>query len=237
MRNLPTLANAVAELRERPVNYDEAQAPPFVVDGWHLDRRVIELGREAPGEPERGGLFETAGVLVNSCEFSDPRILRAAFRYSGELVGRDMLLEGRFLILRFLMGVRITAQHDEVHDGPNGPERVIGWSYQTLRGHLEQGRLTYELAKERATGRVEFRIIAHSRRAPSRNAVLRLGFRVFGRRTQLRFYRHALARLLRLLADPPAPPQPGSDGIVRTPSGLEPGRLEALTLRFPHPGC
>jgi uncharacterized protein (UPF0548 family) len=231
------LANAVAELRERPVNYDEAQAPPFVVDGWHRDRRVIELGREAPGEPERGGLFEIAGALVNSYEFSDPRILRAAFRYPSDLVGRDLLLEGRFLVLRFLIGVRITAQHDEVRDGPSGPERVIGWSYQTLRGHLEQGLLTYEVAKERATGRVEFRIIAHSRRAPIRNPVLRLGFRVFGRRTQLRFYRHALARLLRLLSDPTAPPQAGADGLVRAPSGSEPSRFEALALRFPHPGC
>jgi uncharacterized protein (UPF0548 family) len=230
------LANAVAELGERPVNYDEAQAPPFVVDGWHRDRRVIELGREEPGEPERGGLFETAGALVNTYEFSDPRVLRAAFRYPGDLLGRDMLLEGRFLVLRFLMGVRITAQHDELRDGPDGPERVVGWSYQTLRGHLEQGRLTYEVAKDPATGRVEFRIIAHSRRAPIRNPVLRLGFRVFGRRIQLRFHRHAMARLLRLLADPPAPPQPGSDGIVRAPSGLEPGRFEAFTLRFPHPG-
>ena len=231
------LASAVAELGERPVNYDEAQAPPFVVDGWHRDRRVIELGREAPGEPEPGGLAETAAALVNSYEFSDPRILRAAFRYPSDLVGRNMLLEGRFLVLRFLMGVRITGQHDEVRDGPNGPERVVGWSYQTLRGHLEQGRLTYEVAKERATGRVEFRIIAHSRRAPIRNAVLRLGFRVFGRRTQLRFYRHAQARLLRLLADPPAPPRPGGDGLVRAPSGLGSGRFEVFALRFPHPGC
>jgi uncharacterized protein (UPF0548 family) len=231
------LASAVAELGERPVNYDEAQAPPFVVDGWHRDRRVIELGREAPGEPEPGGLTETAAALVNSYEFSDPRILRAAFRYPSDLVGRNVLLEGRFLVFRFLMGVRITGQHDEVRDGPNGPERVVGWSYQTLHGHLEQGRLTYEVAKQRATGRVEFRIIAHSRTAPIRHPVLRLGFRVFGRHTQLRFYRHAQARLLRLLADPPAPPRPGADGLVQAPSGLGPGRFEVFALRFPHPGC
>jgi uncharacterized protein (UPF0548 family) len=230
------LADAVAELRNRPVNYDEAQAPPFVVDGWHQDRRVMELGREAPGEPEPGGLVETAGALVNSYEFSDPRILRAAFHQAGDLVGRDMLLEGRFLVLRFLIGVRITAKHDELRDGPHGPERVVGWSYQTLRGHLEQGRLTYEVAKELETGRVEFRIIAHSRRAPIANPVLRLGFRLFGRRTQLQFYRHALARLVRLLLDPPAPPAPGPDGLVRAPGGVEPGRFENFTLRFQHPG-
>jgi uncharacterized protein (UPF0548 family) len=181
-------------------------------------------------------LVETAGTLVDSYEFSDPAILRAAFHYPGHLVGRDMLLEGRFLVLRFLIGVRITAEHDEVRAGANGPERVIGWSYQTLRGHLEQGRLTYEVAKELDTGRVEFRIIAYSRRAPIANPALRLGFRLFGRRTQLQFYRHALARLHRLMRTPPRPPAPGPDGIVRAPSGVEPGRFEGWTLRFAHPG-
>jgi uncharacterized protein (UPF0548 family) len=232
----PALADAVAALRDLPVNYDEATAPPAVTAGWHVDRTVLELGREAPGEPEPGGLLQTAAALVNNYEFSDPSILRAAFRYPGHLVGRDMLLEGRFLVLRFLLGVRITAEQDEVRDGPHGPERVRGWSYQTLRGHLEQGRLAYELAKELDTGRVEFRIVAYSRRAPIRNPVLRLGFRLFGRHTQLRFYRHALARLRALLHAPPPPPRPGPDGLVRAPSGIEPGRFEAFTLRFAHPG-
>jgi len=230
------LATAVDDLRHRPVNYDEAQAPPFVVDGWHQDRRVVALGRETPGEPEPGGVVETAGALVNSYEFSDPHILRAAFHYPGDLVGRDMLLEGRFLVLRFLIGVRITAEHNEIRTGPSGPERVIGWSYQTLQGHLEQGRLTYEVAKELETGRVEFRIIAYSRRAPIANPVLRMGFQLFGRRTQLQFYRHALVRLHRLMQNPPGPPAPGTDGIVRAPSGVEPGRFESWTVRFAHPG-
>ena len=233
----PPLADTVAALRDLPVNYAEAEAPPVVTAGWHVDRCVLDLGREEPGEPEPGGLLETAGALVNHYEFSDPSILRAAFRYPGDLVGRDMLLEGRFLVLRFLLGVRITAQHDEVRTGPHGPERVIGWSYQTLRGHLEQGRLTYELAKELETGRVEFRILAYSRRAPIRNPVLRLGFRLFGRHTQLRFYRQALARLRTLLQAPPSPPQPGPDGLVRAPSGVEARRFEAFTLRLAHPGA
>jgi hypothetical protein len=83
---------------------------------------------------------------------------------------------------------------------------------------------------------VEFRIVAYSRQAPIRNPVLRLGFRLFGRRTQLRFYRLALARLRGLVDAPPAPARPGPDGLVRAPSGVEPGRFEAFTLRFAHPG-
>jgi len=230
------VVRAVADLRDRPVNYDESAAPPHVTTGWHQDRWTVPLGCEAPGEPEPGGLVETADALVNSYEFSDPAILRAAYRLPGDLVGRDMLLEGRFLVLRFLMGVRITARHDELRTGPHGPERVVGWSYQTLQGHLEQGRLTYEIGKEIDTGRVEFRIVAHSRRAPIRNPLFALGFRLFGRRTQLRFYRHALRRLAGQMAHPPAPPTAGAGGVVKAPSGTAPGRFEWLTVRFAHPG-
>ena len=230
------LATAVDELCNRAVNYDKAQAPPAVLTGWHRDCCSLALGHEAPGEPEPGGLVETAGGLVNGYEFSDPRILRAAFRHSADLMGRDMLLEARFLVLRFLLGVRITATHDELRAGPPGPQRVVGWSYQTLQGHLEQGQLTYEIAKDLTTGRVEFRIIAYSRRAPIPNPVLRVGFALFGRRTQLRFFQHALRNLRLLLQHPPDLPRPGSDGLVCAPSGVEPGRLEAFTLRFPHPG-
>jgi uncharacterized protein (UPF0548 family) len=230
------VAAAVADLGDRSVNYDESAAPPHVTEGWNQDRWTVHLGREAPGEPEPGGLVQTAGQLVNSYQFSDPAILRAAFRYPGDLVGRDMLLEGRFLVLRFLLGVRITAETDEVRDGPNGPERVVGWSYQTLEGHLEQGKLAYEIAKELHSGRVEFRIVAYSRQAPMRNPVLRLGFRLFGRRTQLQFYRQALRRLSAQLQDPPEPPAPGPDGLVQAPSGARPGRFEWLTIRIRDPG-
>lgn len=204
--------------------------------GWHQDRLTVELGYEAPGPPEPDGLVETASRLVNSYQFSDPRILRAAFHHPGDLGGRDMLLEGRFLFLRFVLGVRVTAPHNHRRHGPNGPEQVIGWSYQTLQGHLEQGRLTYDIAKEVDSGRIEFRIRAFSRRAPIPNPVLRLGFRLFGRGIQARFYRNALRRLTEQVQDPPATPQPGPDGIVRAPSGAGPGRFEGLVLRFSHPG-
>jgi uncharacterized protein (UPF0548 family) len=232
----PDLPAAVADLAHRGINYDPRDAPPHVVEGWHRDRVTIELGREAPGEPEPGGLAETAGELVNSYEFSDPRILRAAYRHPGDLVGRDMLLEGRFLVLRFLLGVRIVAAHDELADGPNGPERRVGWSYATLDGHLEQGLLRYEVAKEIDTGRVEFRIIAYSRWSPIPNPLVRAGFNLFGRRTQLTWYHHAMTRLQRLLSDPPEKPKPDADGIVRAPSGTGPGRFDGFVLRFVHPG-
>jgi uncharacterized protein (UPF0548 family) len=227
----------VADLASRNINFDEREAPPHVTKGWHRDRVTIELGHEAPGEPEKGGLAETAGELVNSYQFSDPKILRAAYKSPGDLVGRNMLLEGRFLFLRFLLGVRIVAAHDELVDGPNGPERLIGWSYATLDGHLEQGKLRYEIAKEINTGRVEFRIIAYSRWSPIRNKLVWAGFNAFGRRTQLSWYHHAMTRLERLLKDPPETPEPDADGIVRAPSGAGPGRFEGFVVRFAHPGA
>lgn len=229
-------ARIVDELATRGVNYDERDAPPYVTDGWHQDRWCVELGREAPGEPVPGGLVATADALVNGYEFTDPAILRAVFRHSGDLVGRDMLLEGRFLVMRFLIGVRITAELDELRAGPDGPERVVGWSYQTLDGHLEQGRLTYEIAKNLGTGVVEFRIDAHSRQARIRNPLFRLGFGIFGRWTQLRFYRRALDRLQARMPHPPGPAQPDADGLVRVPTGTSPGRLEWASIRILHPG-
>lgn len=230
------MSAALDDLRGRSVNYDETAAPPAVTDGWHQDRHTIELGREQPGEPEPDGIVHRARALVDGYEFTDPHLLRAVYRRGPEVVGRDMLLEGRFLRLRFLLGVRITESHDERRPGPRGPERVVGWSYQTLDGHLEQGRLTYEVVKEIDTGRVTFVIDAYSRRAPIANPVLRLGFTVFGRANQLRFYRYVTRRLVALVADPVPDAAPAEDGLVRAPTGAPPGRAEAWTLVFPHPG-
>lgn len=232
------LAGALDGLRDLPVNYDESDAPPHVDTGWHHDHVTVELGREAPGPTQPGGLAETAYALVDAYEFADPHLIRAVYRRGPELLGRDMLLEGRFLRMRFLLGVRITEQHDEVRTGPHGPERAVGWAYQTLEGHLEQGRLTYEVVKELDTGLVTFSIIAYSRRAPVPNPLLRWGFRLFGRANQLRFYRRALRLLHRLVHQPypPASAHPGADGLLHAPTGSPPGRAESLTIVFLNPG-
>lgn len=230
------LTGDLDRLRDLPVNYDESTAPPRVTAGWHQDHWTVELGREEPGEP--GALVRRAHTLVDGYEFTNPRQLRAIYRRDPQLVGRDMLLEGRFLRLRFLMGVRITEQHDGQRAGAHGPEHAIGWTYQTLAGHLEQGRLTYEVVKELDTGRVTFSIIAYSRQAPIRNPVVRIGFRLFGRANQVQFYRHAGRRLRALVASEPAPGGPGEpDGrVTHAPTGAAPGRAEWLSVSLLHPG-
>ena len=134
--------------------------------------------------------------------------------------------------------MRIVAAHDERVDGPNGPERLIGWSYATLDGHLEQGKLRYEIAKEIDTGRVEFRIIAYSRWAPIANRLVWAGFNLFGRRTQLTWYHHAMARLQRLLDDPPDTPEPDARRHRPGPVGRGPGPVRGARdpVRPPRPG-
>ncbi len=236
-------ATELAQLRHRPVNYDPARAPQ---DGrpdghWHVDSGDAVIGREPPGPPAAGGPWETACQLVRQYEFAEPRILRAVYRAQDPLPGRDMLLEGRFFGLRFYLGVRITGVIDETRPGDAGPERVWGWSYQTLQGHLEQGRLSYEVIKNTDTGAVIFRFTGYSRRAPIPSPLIRWGFRLFGRWTQQRFY-HAIQQRMRLLTahvqDGAGVPEPAvrPDGLVLAPSGATPHPLERLARGWSHPG-
>ena len=191
---------ALDGLRRLPINYDPRRAPQDgLAEGhWHVDSGTTVIGREAPGPPEPGGPWQVACRLVREYEFADARILRAVYRGGGGLLGRDMLLEGRFFGLRFYLGVRVTGVIDETRDTAAGRERVWGWSYQTLQGHLEQGRLSYEVIKDLDTGLVAFRVSGYSRQAPIASPVIRWGFRLFGRWTQERFYRNVQRRMYRL---------------------------------------
>jgi len=234
---------ALDQLRHRQINYDPARAPQ---DGrpdghWHVDSGDAIIGQEPPGPPVPGGAWETGCVLVRQYEFAEPRILRAAYRGDSELAGRDMLLEGRFFGLRFYLGVRVTGLIDETRDADGGPERVWGWSYQTLQGHLEQGRLSYEVIKNLATGRVTFRICGYSRPAPIPSPVIRWGFRLFGRWIQERFFQAIQRRLCTLVQAAQrgaALPSPTvrADGVVLAPSGATAHPLERLARSWLHPG-
>jgi uncharacterized protein (UPF0548 family) len=237
------VAAALADLRGRRVNYDVAQAP--VAGGprgrWHVDTQSTVIAREPPGAAVPGGAWETACTLVRRYEFTDPRLVRAVYSSAAGLLGRDMLLEGRFLWLRFYLGVRVTGVADETRGSGAGTERVWGWSYQTLEGHLEEGRLSYEVIKDLGSGEVRFEVSGYSRPAPIRQPVIRLGFRVFGRRTQLRFYRTVQQRLrahvqAALRGEPLPEPAVGADGLVVAPAGASPHPLDRLAHAARHPG-
>jgi uncharacterized protein (UPF0548 family) len=236
-------AAALEDLRRRPVNYDPARAP---LDGrpdghWHVDSIDIVIGHEAPGPPQPGDVWANACLLVRRYEFCEPGILRAVYRWDDELLGRDMLLEGRFFGLRFYLGVRVTGVIDESRGSGDQAERVWGWSYQTLQGHLEEGRLTYEVIKNLASGDVTFRVSGYSRRAPIPDLVIRWGFLVFGRWTQQRFYRAVERRLRDLIqaaqrGEPLPRPTVRSDGLAVAPSGATPHPLERFARASSQPG-
>jgi uncharacterized protein (UPF0548 family) len=238
-------AAALDELSRLSVNYDPARAPEHAAEAveghWHVDSGAVVIGREGPGSPEPGGPWDVACRLVGEYEFADARILRGVYQGNGELLGRNMLLECRFFGLRFYVGVRVTGVIDVERDTNDGTERVWGWSYQTLEGHLEQGRLGYEVIKDLGTGQVRFRVVGYSRPAPIENPVVRWGFRLFGRWTQERFYRNIQSRMADLVRaaqrgrQAPAP-ETRPDGIVLAPSGARPHPLEHLARAWVHPG-
>jgi uncharacterized protein (UPF0548 family) len=191
---------ALDALHERAPNYDLAAAAQRTPEhGWHVDDYRQPLSPEPPGPPRPDGSWELARRLVRDYEFADPRIVRALYHPDRPLEGRDMLLEARFLGLRFRFGVRVAAVIDGPRTVEGRPVRAWGWSYRTLQGHLEMGQMDYEAWKWTDDGAVEFRIHVVSRAARIPNPLVRLGFRLFGRGQQRRFARHACRRMERLV--------------------------------------
>jgi uncharacterized protein (UPF0548 family) len=186
----------LADLRERDVNFDAVGRGR----GWRHDERVQPLPSEPPGPPRPGGSWEVARQLMRDYRVADPSIVRAFYDASEPLEGRTMLLELRLWRLRFPVGVRVGAVYDEEREARGRPARVSGWSYRTLEGHLEMGEMAWEVWKWQDTGAVEFRIRAFSRPAPTDSPLVAVGLRLFARRQQLRFYRHACARMASLTA-------------------------------------
>lgn len=191
---------ALERLQRRRLNFDPADledAGPRT--GWLVDDHAADLPSEPPGPPVAGGSWEVARDLIRDYRFADPTLIQAVY-YPGErFEGRNMLLEGRFLGLRFLFGVRVAAVIDETRDDGGRPVRAWGWTYRTLEGHLERGQMSFSVEKRCDTGEVVFRIGAVSQVAHIPNPIVRVGFRIFGRRLQLRFAHRALARMRELV--------------------------------------
>jgi uncharacterized protein (UPF0548 family) len=189
----------VVRLRDLPLNFDPARREEHVrANGWHVDHLRQPLPAEAPGAPVDGGSWATAQHLMQGYEFADPSIVRATYDPEEPLEGRNMLLELRFHGLRFHGGVRVAEVYDEEREREGRRARVWGWAYQTLEGHLEMGQMNWEVWKWLDSGEVEFRIHSYSKLAPDRNPLVRLGFRLFGRREQLAFLHSTLERMRRL---------------------------------------
>jgi uncharacterized protein (UPF0548 family) len=191
-------AEELRRLREVPVNY-ELEGDPSPDEGWSFDSYLLVLPREAPGDPEPGGSFEVACQLVRDYEFADPSIIQGVFLPEDSLQDRTMLLEGRFLFLRFVLGVRITKVVDETTEVDGRPARVWGWCYRTLAGHLEAGEMCYRVVKMLDDGDVQFQVSRYVRSEAIPNPVVRFGWATFGRLMQVVFVRRSLDRMRRLV--------------------------------------
>ena len=202
-----TLEARLRDLRDRALNFElEGRDAMPRESGWNVDDYCQPLPSEPPGAPAPGGTWERARELMRDYEFADPKIVRAIFAPDSPLEGRDMLLEARFLGLRFRFGVRVSGVVDETREEDGRDLRVWGWSYRTLQGHLEMGQMDYAVCKWLDSGEVEFRIHVVSRPARIPNPIVRLGFRIFGRGQQVRFARRACQRMACLLEGRPVEP-------------------------------
>jgi uncharacterized protein (UPF0548 family) len=203
----PARARALLDdLRARPLSIDQGAGEARAQNGWRIDDHSQALPNEPPGPPGPGGSFEVARGLMRRYQVADPRIVRAYFDRDEPLEGRTMLLEICFWRLRFHVGVRVTDVYDERREVGGRHADVSGWTYATLQGHLERGSMAWEVWKWHDSGAVEFRIHARSRRARGGNPLVALGFAIFGRREQLRFFEAACARMAALTAQALAAP-------------------------------
>ena len=205
-------------LRRSPFNLDlDAEHDP--ADGWHHDHHRGALPPEPPGPPlppdAPAASFAVARELVRDYAFPDPRLVTGIFSPDEPLTGRPMLLRARFLGLTFWFGVRVGAETDGVRPTARGPASVYGFDYATLEGHFERGRITFEVRKAHATGAVDFHIDAVSQPDRIGNPLFRLGFRLFGRRLQLRFARTAIERMQRFVGEELAARAAAQGGAAR----------------------
>ena len=190
---------ALAELRGRELNFDVSRRAEYTSEnGWHADDLRQALPSEPPGAPTPGGSWETARAIARNYDFADPSIVRGVFDRHEPLEQRTMLLILHFHRLRIYVGVRVGDVYDEERTLGGRRGRVFGWNYRTLEGHVEQGEMNWEVWKFPETGEVLFRVASFSRAARRGNLFVRFGFRLFGRREQLRFLALTADRMARL---------------------------------------
>jgi hypothetical protein len=187
-------------MEDRRVNFDPSELPEVATDPWHVDDYCVRLPSEPPGEPEPNGSFEVARRLMADYEFADPSMVRAHYDADASLLGRTMLLQIRFFVIHVHVGVRVCAIFDEVREVDGRRVRIWGWAYQTLGEHLERGQMDYQVWKWLDSGAVEFRIHAVSVLERVKNPILNLGFRLIGRREQIKFARRCGERMKALVA-------------------------------------
>ena len=199
--------------------------------GWHIDHYVASLGYEEPGEP--GAPFHAVQKAIRLYRFPDPSLIRGEFDPDHELNGRNMFMVAHFLGMRFTFGVRVTSVIDEERVSASGERsRAWGYAYRTLRGHFEIGEIRFEASKNLASGEIAFQIDAYSKPDRIPNWFYRTGFRVFGRRLQLRFAKSSIRRLTIVAREAGALAQKHAAKIIPMPT-TEAMKTSVLTTGTP----
>jgi uncharacterized protein (UPF0548 family) len=159
--------------------------------GWTRDGVTARLGPEPPGRPAPGGSFERARRVLETFQFSDPRIVAWYFDPAVPFASRNLLHEIRAVGLRYLCGVRVVElRSEELNDRSSFVFRIV-----TLEGHIERGTEWFLLSKDHATGEVRFSIKAIWRPGQFPNWWSWIGFRCVAPIYRRIWHRHAVARL------------------------------------------
>ncbi len=191
----------LAEIAALEPTVDVSRRDEYLTEaGWNVDAREIALLDESPGDPESHGAFAVACEVLRAYRFTPRRLIHGVFDPEAPLLERPMLLHARFLWMRFELGVRVSRVLDETRNRDGVTERVWGYSYRTLAGHLERGEITFEVAKRRNTGEVMFRIHSYSQTDHIDNWFYRFGFWLVGRRLQRRFAEESLTNMREIVA-------------------------------------
>jgi len=211
LQQMPTwkrYGSMIDQWRDTAPNFDINKTEQFTeANGWHVDKYATGLPSEAPGEPIPHGSFEAAKQILLNYEFPDPTLISGVFVPDVPLAERVMVLRAHFLLFTFFFGVHIGNVVDEIRQTEKqGPARVWGYSYRTLKGHFEMGEITFELWKYLQTGEIQFHIHAYSKPDRIANPFYRLGFRIFGRSLQIRFARTSMTRMQQLVLERLSPP-------------------------------
>jgi uncharacterized protein (UPF0548 family) len=192
-------ASELDDVRARGVNFDLSRLADYPPEnGWNSDDVRKALPSEPAGDPVPGGSWETARRIARNYDFADPSIVEGIFDPDEPLEDRTMLLILHFHALRIRVGVRVGEVYDEPRELDGRPGRVFGWNYRTLDGHVERGQMDWQVWKFPDSGEVLFRIHSCTRPAGRGNVLLRIGFRLVGRREQLRFLKLTSERMARL---------------------------------------
>jgi uncharacterized protein (UPF0548 family) len=193
---------ALADLRKQQLNFDPSRLDDYTPEsGWRKDDVRRALPPEAPGDPVPGKSWETARQIARNYDFAEPSIVTGVFDPDEPLEDRTMLLILHFRRLKVHVGVRVGDVYDEQRELSGRRGRVFGWNYRTLQGHVERGQMDWQVWKFPDTGEVVFRIDSFSQPAGGGNPLLRLGFRLIGRREQLRFLHSTSERMAELTAE------------------------------------